>query len=81
MNVKKIMKILKKLNISLSEEAVLALIKDGTLTEEAPIEYYIIAKNINEALNSKKDTKKILKQNLSTIWFDKLYRAYKGVFE
>lgn len=81
MNVKKIMKILKKLNISLTEEAVISLITDGTLTEEAPIEHYIVAKNINEALNSKKDIKKILKQNLSTIWFDKLYKAYKGVVE
>lgn len=80
-NVNKIMKILKKININLSENAIISLIKDGIIMDEAPIEHYIIVKNINEALNNKKNAKNILKQNLSTKTFDRLYKIYKEEFE
>lgn len=80
MNVKKIMKILKELNIDLSENAVVTMLKDGTLTDNAPIEHYIVAKNINEALNDMKNFKIILKQNLPSKWSDKLIKIFKEEF-
>lgn len=72
-----VMRILEQLNIKLSRAAVVIMLTDGTLTEEAPIEHYIVAKNVYEALHDKENAEKILKQNLTQNTFEIIYDLYK----
>lgn len=72
-----VMKILEQLNIKLSRAAVVIMLSDGMLTEEAPIEHYIVAKNVYEALHDKDNAKEILKQNLPQNTFEIIYELYR----